>query len=63
LNSLKLDESEFENYILNNLSIDLKFDLENTAKRIIKFFDLIEDNLEINLELQNWRSWKEAKAT
>jgi hypothetical protein len=40
LNSLKLEESEFEKYILENLSIDIKFDLENTPKKIIKFFEL-----------------------
>ena len=63
LNSLKINESEFENYILNNLSLDIKFDLENIPKRIVKFFNLSDENISINLELQNWRSWKEAKAT
>jgi len=63
LNSLKLDENDFEKYIIDNLSLKLTFDLENTPKRLIKFFELKEDNLEINIELQNWRSWKEAKAT
>lgn len=63
LNSLKLDETHFEKYILDNLSLKLTFDLEITPKRLIKFFELKEDNLEINIELQNWRSWKEAKAT
>lgn len=63
LNSLKLDEIDFEKYIVDNLSLNLTFDLEKTPKRLIKFFELKEDNLEINIELQNWRSWKEAKAT
>jgi len=63
LNSLKLIEVDFEKYILDNLSLKLTFDLEATPKRLIKFFELKEDNLEINIELQNWRSWKEAKAT
>lgn len=63
LNSLKLDEIDFEKYIIDNLSLNLTFDLEKTPKRLIKFFELKEDNLEINIELQNWRSWKEAKAT
>jgi len=63
LNSLKLDENDFEKYIIDNLSLNLTFDLEKTPKRLLKFFDLKEDNLEINIELQNWRSWKEAKAT
>lgn len=63
LNSLKLAEEDFEKYILDNLTLDLTFDLENTPKRLIKFFELTQENLLINIELQNWRSWKEAKAT
>lgn len=63
LNSIWLKEEDFEKYILDNLSLDLYFDIENTPKRLIKFFDLAEDNNYINIELQNWRSWKEAKAT
>lgn len=63
LNSLKINEIDFEKYILDNLSLKLTFDFEKTPKRLIKFFELKEDNLEINIELQNWRSWKEAKAT
>jgi len=63
LNSIKLEEQDFEKYIINNLSLDLEFDIDNTPKRLIKFFDLNEENNYVNLELQNWRSWKEAKAT
>lgn len=76
LNNLWLEEEDFERYIIDNLSINLDFDLENTAKRLIKFFELcpsaqasgfggewIQWNTSVNLELQNWRSWKEAKAT
>lgn len=63
LNNIWLKESDFENYIKNNLKIDIKFDLENSAKRLVKFFDLHPENLDISLDLQNWRSWKEAKAT
>jgi hypothetical protein len=29
----------------------------------LKFFELSEENKEINLELQDYRSWKEAKVT
>ncbi|MDD3144481.1 MAG: aminoacetone oxidase family FAD-binding enzyme [Candidatus Gracilibacteria bacterium] len=63
LNNLKLEEVDFEKYIIDNLSLNLTFDLEKTPKRLVKFFELKEDNIEVNLELQNWRSWKEAKAT
>jgi len=74
LNSLKLEEVDFEKYIIDNLSLNLTFDLEKTPKRLIKFFDLKETppsipplqgegSNTVNIELQNWRSWKEAKAT
>lgn len=63
LNKLWLKETDFEKYILDNLSLDLVFDPENTPKRLVKFFEITEDNREVNIELQNWRSWKEAKAT
>ena len=56
---------DFEKYILKNLKIKLIFsNLEKIPKRVKKFFDLEneEDNF-IILDLQNWRSWKEAKAT
>jgi len=49
--------------MIENLSMDIRFDLDNSAKRLIKFFELSEENLDVNLGLQNWRSWKEAKAT
>ena len=63
MNKLWLDEELFEKYILDNLSLKLEFDIEKTPKRLVKFFELSEQNTEIILELQNWRSWKEAKAT
>ncbi len=63
LNNLWLEEKDFEKYILDNLSLDLYFDIDNTPKRLIKFFELSQENNYINIELQNWRSWKEAKAT
>lgn len=63
LNLLKIDEIDFEKYILENLFLSLNFDLEKTPKRILKFFELSSEKNLINLDLQNWRSWKEAKAT
>lgn len=59
----KLIDEDFEKYILENISVKLNFDLENTPKRRIQFFGLNNDNLEMIIDLQNWRSWKEAKAT
>ena len=62
----------FEKYICDNLILELTFDLENTPKRLIKFFDLCPPPARGELEggnttrtipLENWRSWKEAKAT
>ena len=62
----------FENYLKENIYLELTFDIENTPKKIVKFFSLDvpinrngtqEENNLISLDLQNWRSWKEAKAT
>jgi len=54
-----VDELEF---FKNNLIADISFDLENTPKSLIKFFDLnLENN--ITLDFQDYRSWKEAKVT
>jgi predicted flavoprotein YhiN len=64
LNHQKIPESEFETYILNYLSLKLTFkDEENIPKRVVKFFGLNEETKQVTLGLQNWRSWKEAKAT
>lgn len=52
-----------EIYIKDNIFIKLSFLVEKTPKRVLKFFDLSEENKEINLELQDYRSWKEAKVT
>ena len=43
LNSKKILEIDFEKYILENLFVELKFDLEKTPKRVLKFFDLSEE--------------------
>ncbi len=64
----KIPENEKEDYIernflKENISLKLTFDLQNTPKRIIKFFELVQENLDINLELQDYRTWKEAKVT
>ncbi|MDD4151768.1 MAG: aminoacetone oxidase family FAD-binding enzyme [Candidatus Gracilibacteria bacterium] len=63
LNKLNLKEEEFEKYMLDNIALKLEFNLEKTPKRIIQFFELNPEKLEIILDLQNWRSWKEAKLT
>ncbi len=62
----------YEEYFKNNMFIQLTFDSKNTPKKVVKFFDLntplnkngtqVENNIH-TLQLQNWRSWKEAKAT
>lgn len=60
LNKIKVKEEE---YLKDNIFIKLTFDIEKTPKRVLKFFELSEENKEINLELQDYRSWKEAKVT
>lgn len=62
INSFKNDIIDFENFIRENISIRLIF-TENTPKRVKKFFDIRDEEQEIILDLQNLRSFKEAKAT
>ncbi len=64
----KIPENEKNDYITRqfikeNIILKLTFNLENTPKRIINFFNLKEENIEVNLELQDYRTWKEAKVT
>lgn len=63
LNKINLKEEDFEKFILENIALKLEFNIEKTPKRLLQFFEISEDNIEIILDLQNWRSWKEAKAT
>jgi len=63
LNKIWVEEKSFEKYILENLKLKLTF-WSKVPKRVEKFFNLISlEEKEIILNLQNWRSWKEAKAT
>ncbi len=54
---------ENTDYLLNNLCIELSFNLEWLPKKIINIFELDEENNKINLKLHSLRSWKEAKIT
>lgn len=68
LDLTKVPENEKEdyierNFIKENITLKLTFNLEKTPKRITKFFNLSEENLEVILELQDFRTWKEAKVT
>ncbi|MCT4617392.1 MAG: aminoacetone oxidase family FAD-binding enzyme [Candidatus Gracilibacteria bacterium] len=48
---------------LKGFSAELFFDLENTSKKVIKFFDLSQEKSIIELDLHSFRSWREAKVT
>jgi len=70
LNKIKLNPEDFEKYIIQNIKIKITFwDLEKVPKRVIKHFNLNSlraegfSPLQIILKIQNFRSWKEAKAT
>lgn len=52
-----------EKYIIDNLYFELEFNLENLAKKLIKFFELSQDNKKIVLNIQSLRSFKESKTT
>lgn len=65
----KIPENERDDYIdrafiKEHISLKLSFsNFDTLAKRIIKFFDISEENNQIILELQDYRTWKEAKVT
>jgi len=58
-----LDNLNINDDNLEEFSAELEFNLENTPKKIVKFFDLEEENNIVNLDLHSFRSWKEAKVT
>ena len=64
----KIPENEKTDYIERNfikeyITLKITFDVENTPKRLVKHFELTEENKEVILELQDYRTWKEAKVT
>lgn len=65
----KIPENEKKDYIdrsfiKENISLKLSFEnIDNIPKRVVKFFEITEENNEIFLELQDYRTWKEAKVT
>jgi len=65
LNKIKVcDENEKIKYMLDNIFIELFLEKDLCTKKIYKFFEeSIEKDIPIKLWLQDWRSWKEAKAT
>lgn len=65
LNSINIEsEKDKINYILENIKVELKIDKANSTKKIYNFFkEQIEKKEKIEFWLQDWRSWKEAKAT
>lgn len=65
LNNINIESEEDKiKYILENIKIELDIDKEKTTKKISKFFDKeLENDKKIIFWLQDWRSWKEAKAT
>ncbi len=66
-------EKEKIKYILENILVELKINPENSTKKINKFFNMSHPNplfrgegieqFSTEFGLQDWRSWKEAKAT
>jgi predicted Rossmann fold flavoprotein len=65
LNSIWIKtEQEKIKYILENIKVELDINKDNATKKIYKFFKQELENEEIiSFWLQDWRSWKEAKAT
>ncbi len=65
LNSININSEEDKiKYILENIKIELIINKEKATKKIVKFFQKeLENEENIVFWLQDWRSWKEAKAT
>lgn len=63
LNSLDIQEGEFDKYFCDNFALELDIPLENATKSMIKFFDLHPENTKVEIDLHSFRSLKEAKAT
>jgi len=64
LNSKKIfSDEQREEFLKENLKMELHFSIDNSTKSMKKFFDLKEDNLEFSFWVLWWRSWKEAKVT
>jgi hypothetical protein len=47
----------------DNIYLELDFTLENLPKSLLKFFELTEENITVQIDLHSFRSMKEAKAT
>jgi hypothetical protein len=59
---------------LENIKVELIIEKEKATKKIVKFFEIAssqpspigekeQEQFSIEFGLQDWRSWKEAKAT
>jgi len=51
------------NLSYQDLDLEINFDLENTTKKLKKHFNLSDENNILKLDIQDLRSWKEAKVT
>lgn len=60
---LTWDLDDQEEYIKENIIAKITFNLDWLAKSVIKFFNLTEESFEREMDILNWRSWKEAKIT
>lgn len=58
-----IDNTQIHDYLRTNLILDIKFLDENLPKRLKEFFKLYWWKNLINLSLDDWKSWNEAKVT
>lgn len=58
-----INQDKEELYIRENIKAKLTFDIETITKKVKWFFNINKENLSIILDIQEFRSWKEAKAT
>lgn len=56
-------ETDREEFLKENISMEVNFDINNSSKSLVKFFELTEELASKEFWVLWWRSWKEAKVT
>lgn len=57
------NNSNTDSYISKNISLEVDINLDETAQRVVDFFNLHPQKTNISLSLQNFRGWKQAMVT
>lgn len=63
LRNKNIKSNEESQYIRQNISLRIDFQQHSLTKKLQKFFSLWEENMSITLNINDLRSWNEAKVT